>query len=152
MCSFNYGARLYKRVRSAFKFTFVFTTSFLGVVGVVGFVFAPQIIALFRDDPDVVRIGALALRAQSVSLLFLPMTVLGNMLFQCVGKSGRATFLASTRSGLFFIPTILILSAVIRLLGVQLSQAISDFLSYILAFPLAFKFLKNLPADGEDAA
>ncbi len=151
VCSFNYGARLYKRVRASFKFTFIFSTCLLGFIGLFGIIFAPQIIALFRDDLDVVRIGALALRVQSVSLLFMPMTVLGNMLFQCVGKSGRATFLASTRSGLFFIPTILILSAVFGLLGVQISQSISDLLSYMLAFPLAFGFLKNLPADGEDA-
>ena len=65
-----------------------------------------------------------------------------------VGKSVRATLLSATRSGLFFIPTILILSRVMGLAGIECSQAIADVLASLMAIPFAVNFLRSLPKDG----
>lgn len=150
VCSFNYGAKKYSRSKQALRFTLVFSTVLLGVVAVFGFVFARPVIAQFRNDPDVLEVGTLALRLQSISLLFMPTTVCGNMFFQSIGKSGRATFLAVTRSGLFFIPVILIMSSLFGIVGVQAAQALADFISAIVTVPILWGFVRKLPADGED--
>jgi Na+-driven multidrug efflux pump len=121
----------------------------LGIAGCFGFIFAERIVTIFRDDPEVITIGTAALRFQSVSLLFLPITVTGNMLFQSTGKSVRATFLAATRSGLFFIPTILILRGPLGLTGIECSQAIADFLGGLTTIPFVVTFLRSFPPDGE---
>ena len=67
VCGFNYGARLYSRVKQGFSFCVKTSTIFLLIVGILGFVFAPELVALFRDDPDVVACGAAALRFQCVT-------------------------------------------------------------------------------------
>ena len=151
VAGFNYGARKYTRVKSAYRFTLIFSIALLGLVGLFGFIFAEPIVTIFRDDPDVISTGTAALRFQAASLLFLPITVTGNMLFQSTGKSLRATFLAATRSGLYFIPTILILRKIIGLTGIECSQAIADLLGGLTTIPFVVYFLRGLPPDGEEA-
>lgn len=150
VAGFNYGAKKYVRLKKAYWFTYVFGTFLLGGMAIFGFIFAPQIIQFFRDDINVVDVGAVALRYQAVSLLFIPMTVTGNMLFQSCGKSKRAIFLAATRSGLYFIPIIILLSNLMGLKGIEISQAIADVLAAVTTLPIVLSFMKSLPEDGKD--
>ena len=149
VAGFNYGARKFSRVKTAYIFTLVFSSILLGITGVIGFIFAEPIVTVFRDDPEVISIGTVALRFQSASLVFLPVSVSGNMLFQSTGKSVRATFLAATRSGLFFIPTILILRTVLGLSGIECSQAVADLISSMVTIPFVVHFIRSFPKDGE---
>ena len=60
VCGFNYGAGLYHRVKEGFRFCVKWSTVFLTAVSVLGLVLAPQIIAVFRNDPEVIAFGARA--------------------------------------------------------------------------------------------
>lgn len=122
VCAFNYGAGKYKRVKKSFWFTVAAGETLLGLFAIVGMFLSSHLIGLFRDDPAVINIGTLALRAQLIALFFIPLTVCGNMMFQSVGSNGRATFLSALRSGLCFIPFIVILSGIFGLLGVQIDR------------------------------
>ena len=64
VCGFNYGAGLYGRVKDAFRFCVKWATVFLAAASVLGMIFAPQIVAVFRNDPEVITFGARALRCQ----------------------------------------------------------------------------------------
>ncbi|MGN0371397.1 MAG: MATE family efflux transporter [Enterocloster sp.] len=149
--AFNYGARKYSRVKEAFRFTCSFSIAIMCAAAFLGAFFAGPIITLFRDDPEVISIGTRALRLQCISLLFLPVSLGGNMLFQSIGKSGRATFLASIRSGLVFIPVLLILSRLAGLLGIEMSQMVADIISAAVTIPMVISFFGSLPEDGEEA-
>lgn len=94
--------------------------------------------------PEVVAIGEVALRVQLVALFFQPMTVCANMMFQSIGKNGRATLLAMLRSGLCFIPVLLLLSNTMGLTGVEVSQTVADILSFFISLPFALHFLREL--------
>ena len=72
------------------------------------------------------------------------------MLFQSVGRNKEATLLASLRNGLAFIPTLLILSKLFGLTGIELSQSVSDILTCFISIPFAVSFLKKLPVERED--
>ena len=150
--AFNYGAKKYSRTKDAALFTCFFSMVVLAVAAAFGWVFAGPIVTLFRDDPDVIAIGTFALQAHCIALCFLPISVCGNMLFQSIGKSGRATFLASSRSGLFFIPIVLLLNWCMGLTGLQIAQAVADILSALVTLPLVWSFLRHLPPDGAEAA
>lgn len=150
VAGFNYGARKYTRVKKAYWFTYLFSTCLLGCVGIIGFVFAEPLVTIFRDDPEVIAIGRVALRFQAASLVCLPMTVSGNMLFQSTGHSVRATFLAATRSGLYFIPTLLVLRSLLGVLGIECSQAVADLLAALTTLPIVLSFLRSLPPDDEE--
>ena len=97
-----------------------------------------------RDDDAVTAIALPAFRWQCIATLLQPVLVCGNMLFQSVGKAGRATFLSCCRQGIFFIPLIAVLPNVWGLAGVQYSQPIADALSFVVAVPFMAQFLAEL--------
>lgn len=142
--AFNYGAKEYKRVRDGFWFAIRSSMAVMCVSAFLGIAFSGQIISLFRDDPDVIRIGTLALRLNCISLFCLPMSLCGNMLFQSIGKSRIASMLSSIRSGVVYIPVLLILSSTIGLLGIQSAQMIADVISAAVTLPLVSRFLNDL--------
>ncbi|MBR5565546.1 MAG: MATE family efflux transporter [Roseburia sp.] len=142
--AFNYGAKKYGRVRKGFLATWGMGELFLGMFAVVGFLNAEFLMSLFRDDAEVIAIGTVALSAQMISLFFQPLSVCANMMFQSVGKNGVATFLAMLRSGLFFIPTLLVLSATLGLTGIEIAQTVADVLTFMVSVPFVISFLKTL--------
>lgn len=142
--AFNYGAGLWGRVRKAFFYCVKVGTVFLCVMAVLGFAFAPQIIGFFRDDPEVIAVGKVALRFQACVFPLNAAIVMSNMMLQSIGKGVRATIMASARNGLFFIPLILILSHAFGLLGVEMTQTWSDVLSFLITFPLTGPVLEEM--------
>ncbi len=147
VASFNYGAKIYSRVKKGFFFTFAFGTALLGVFALTASFYAEPIISVFRDDLDVIKIGAVAMRYQCISLIFIPFSVCNNMMFQSIGKSLEASILSSFRSGLFFLPIIIIFSNVWGLFGIEISQAVADVLTSLCCIPFTVIYFKNLPKD-----
>jgi len=148
-CGFNYGAKLYDRVKQGFWFCVRSSTGALLVIAAAGFIFAPQLISLFRDDPQVIAIGAAALRFQCVTFCFHGWIVMSGMMTQTIGLTGPATFLAIARQGLFFIPLVLILSSFFGVLGIQMTQACSDLLTLLFSIPIQLKALKGMSAPSD---
>ena len=144
VCGFNYGAKLYHRVKEGFWFCVKISTAFLLGVGVLGFLCAPQLIALFRDDPEVIACGAAAFRFQCVMFWSHGFIVMSTMMQQSMGLTGSATFLSVARQGLFFTPLVLILSAALGLTGIQMAQASADLLTLICTIPVQIKVLRSL--------
>lgn len=142
--AFNYGAKKYDRVRQGFCFTLGLAEVLLGTIAVVGMIYSSHFVAFFRNDPKVIDIGNFALSVQLAALFFQPLTVCSNMLFQSVGKNGTATFLAMLRSGLCFIPVIVLLSCVLGLTGVEISQTVADVLAFFISLPFTLCFLGEL--------
>ena len=144
VAGFNYGARKYRRVEKACVFTMCASFCFLSVIVAACWFNAEALIKLFRDDPEVTAIALPAFRYQCFACFLQPVIVAGNMLFQSIGKSGRATFLACCRQGVFFIPLILTLPRMFGLLGVEICQPIADVLTFVVTVPFLFPFLHQL--------
>lgn len=143
VCSFNYGAKLYSRVKEGFLFCVKYGTIFLVFAAALCLIFPDAIIAFFRNDPAVIAVGRVALRAQAATLPLLAMTVMTNMMLQSSGKGVKASITSSARSGIFFIPLILILPRFLGLFGVEIAQAAADVLSFALAIPMAYSELRK---------
>jgi len=144
VCSFNYGANLKKRVKQGYFFCLKYGTLFLIVVATACFVFAPQIVSYFRDDPDVIAIGSKALRFQAVTLPLMSGIVMTNMMLQSIGAGIKASISSSARSGIFFIPLLFAFSSLFGLTGVECAQAAADVCSMVLAIPFAYSELKKM--------
>ena len=143
-CGFNYGAKLIDRVKKGFWFCVKGSFGFLCLVALLGFVFAPQLVGIFRDDPEVIACGALALRLQCCSFPFQSFIVMSNMMQQVTGKTGPATFMAVARQGIFFIPAVLLLPLAFGVLGIQMAQAVSDLCTLLCAIPLQMYILRMI--------
>ena len=145
VCGFNYGAKLYGRVYESYMFALTVSTAFLIVISAVGFVFAPQIVALFRaEDPDLIAIGAVTLRWQCAAFPLVALSTATNMLFQNIRMTFPATLLSVCRNGLFFLPAVLLLPMWLGLQGVQMAQAVADVFTFILSLPYAVWIARKL--------
>lgn len=143
-CGFNHGAKLYGRVQKAFIFCVKVSTIFLLIVSVLGYIFAPQVISLFRKDPEVINFATKVLRFQCLTFPFFGIIAMGNMIMQNLGMVFKATFLSTARQGLFFIPLVIILPYFFAETGLQTVQAVADFLTAICAVPLCISVIKYL--------
>ena len=143
-CGFNYGAKCYRRIRQGFWFCVKETTGFLLAVSIVLFLFAPQLVSAFRDDPAVVAFGVTALRVQAAVMFTHGYSTISGMMLQTMGRTLPATFLSMARQGLFLIPIVLILPGCIGELGIQISQPVSDLVSLLCAVPIQQSVLREL--------
>ena len=150
VAAFNYGARRFARVRKAAIFTISTAFVFMAVLNSLCWFNAAPLIRLFRDDPEVTAVALPALRYQCVAMFLQPVIIVTNMMFQSIGKSGRATFLACCRQGVCFIPLILTLPHIWGLSGIELCQPIADGLTFCISVPFLLPFLKELKEQGDE--
>lgn len=149
VCGFNYGAKKYGRVREAFWFCVKVSTIFLFALSILGFLLSGHLIGIFRDDPEVIRIGTAAVRFQCATLILNGWIVMNNMMTQTMGKTFYASLLASARQGLFFIPILLILPRILGLIGIQSAQAAADLFAFLLSVVLYRKVMDELKIEEE---
>lgn len=142
--SFNYGAGDYKRVKESTVFTIGFGTALIAVLCTLAFINAPLIISLFRSEELVIEIGSAALRLMCLGLLLLPTVSVTNMLFQGIGESKKAFFVACLQSGAFFIPLVVILTRAFGVNGLICATPLSYLLAFSVALPMVVKFMRNL--------
>ena len=117
----------------------------LVVLAVICFVPAEGIISLFRrNDPEVISIGARALRCQLVLAPAMGWMTMSNMMTQSIGYGFRASVLAVARQGLFLIPVLLILPRFMGLWGVLIAQPAADVLTVILSTVVVTQILREL--------
>ena len=126
-----------------FYFTITAGEVLLGAIAVLGMFFPAQLVAVFQNDPRWWRSERLRSASSLLALFFQPMTVCANMMFQSIGKNGRATLLAMLRSGLCFIPVLLLLSNTMGLTGVEVSQTSPIFYPSSFRCRLRFIFCVN---------
>ena len=117
------------------------------VTSAAGWIFAPEIIAFFRDeDPELIRIGTVVLRWQCVAFPLVGLTTPTNMLLQNIRRTGRATLLAMSRHGFAFYPTLFILPAIWGLQGLEATMATADVITFSIALPFAIGMIRELSA------
>ena len=149
VCAFNFGAGRYSRLRKAFRVTLIMSESMILTAAGICFLLSGSLIGVFRDDPLVIEIGTRALRLQMATILFLPFTMCTEMLHQSTGHKLGASFLSTARSGLFFIPALLLLSRFRGLSGIQEAQPCAYLLSFPLALGFMLYFLRSLPKEDQ---
>ena len=147
LCGFCYGAKLYDRIHEGYMFCVKIGTVFFVILTIIGFLFTSPIISEFRDDPHVIAVGCAAFRWQLIAYPLIAVIILTNMLSQTARKPIRANIVAAARSGLFFIPAVIILPKFFGLEGVEMSQAVSDACSFLLSVPVAWSVFRDMKKD-----
>ena len=139
--SFNYQAKRYDRVRKSVIFTVVFGSCLVSILSIPGILFPSFIISVFQKKESVIEVGKLALQVASFGVICMPVSIVTNMLFQSTFQSGKASFLSMLRSGLAFIPLLIVLESKFKLVGIQIAQPIADVISSLISLPFMLNFL-----------
>lgn len=146
---FNYGAKKYNRLRQAYRLTLALSEGVMIFAAAAVLIYSNDLIAIFRNDETVIEIGTRALQLQCIAIIFLPLGMVTEMLFQSTGKQIGAAILSSLRSGLFFIPALLILPRFRGLYGIEEAQPAAFVLAFIPALFFMLSFFRKLPQETE---
>lgn len=146
---YNYGARLYGRVREAlFKGIFA-ATGICSFYFVIIQLFPHFIVRIFTNNTTLIAIATRGLR---LSMMFLPLIgfqIIATVYFQAIGKPKMSLFLSLSRQIILLIPAILILPRYFGNIGVWYAEPVADSLSILLTFYLIRRELKNLKKQEE---
>lgn len=142
--SFNFGAGKKNRVRKAFWSALAGAECMLLLISVPIFIFAGPLVRQLRNDPLVIELGIRALRLMCVGQLFVPLTMMVEMGFQSIGEKLLASFASCLRSGLLFIPTLLVLKTVRGIAGVQEAQPLSFVFTFVICLFLCKIYLERV--------
>ncbi len=119
-------------------------------MGVTLCLFAIPIIKLFAGtDPEMIHVGALAIRLQAIALIAHSWVATVNMACAGLGYAKGAILLATSRQGTFFLPIVWPLAHFFGTVGVASVQAIADVLSVFMAVPM-LRHVKNMIRDAEE--
>ena len=143
VAAFNHGAGRRDRVRAGYRFTLISSELVVTVLAILVMVFAAPIVGFFRDDPEVIRIGAKAMYFFGLAAMVQPVSVCTNMMFQSIGEARIATLLSSLRSGVYYIPILFILPRLVGLVGIQSAVLWSDLLTAATCLPFAIWYFRK---------
>lgn len=139
VAGYSYGSGRMDRLKEAISVSLRWTSIFSALTSVMFIAFARPIVSMFSSDPEVISVGAKAIRYISVMFPLFGFQQVYSVLFQAIGKGKEAIILSVARQGLFLMPAIIVLPKLFGLDGVLLSQPVADFLTIILTAVLALK-------------
>ena len=140
---YNYGAGNKKRTWECFTFSVKVGTAICLIFGGFSALFAEQIMWFFCDDAEVAALGTKALYFFCACIPFMAFSTFVNQLYQGLGFKLQATFLASCRQGICFLPVIWLLPLAIGITGVQSAQSIADIGTFFISIPFLIVFYKK---------
>jgi Na+-driven multidrug efflux pump len=123
---FCFGARLWQRLWAAIKQSTLISAAVLGIASVFLAIFAPQVIALFNDTPELLAIAVPGMRIFIAAFVLIGPAIMFIIAFQGLSKGWTAICLSLVRQLAVFLPALLILPRFMGLTGAWLSMPISD--------------------------
>lgn len=150
ICSYNYGAEKYSRVRKTVKL-FMTAAVIISTVAWAAFeIFPEQMISLFGDAGDDPLYLEYAVKFMRVYLFFVFLNgvqICSATFFPSVGKAAKGAILSFAKQIVFLIPLILILPLFFGLDGVMYAQPICDLLSFTMAIVFLTDEFRKMPKE-----
>lgn len=143
--SYNFGAKNYRRVREIFEYVarLVF---FMGIgVFVLLQLFGGSVVMLFfkGDNQEVIRFAQDGLRIYAFVFLLIGLNILTTSLFTSLGDAKKSIIIALSRSIIFIIPGLFILSKVMGIDGVWTTMPIAEVLTVFVSYYLYRGLIKK---------
>ena len=153
IASYNWGAKLYSRVRKVYWLT----TGCVTVMTILCFLFSvvcPQVlVSIFTSDPVLKEHSIYGLRIMNMAVGVISINLVSANFYQNIGMVKKSIFLSLSRQIIILVPLLYILPIFMGENGVWYSFPISDVASVIIAFiciSITFRKLDKLK-DGEGA-
>lgn len=164
LLGFNYGAKLWERVKTTLKVGSIGATVMGTLMWVAIMAFAPQIVGFFGIKEDsLVEFTAFALRVDLVFLPLIGFQIVGANYFQATGQPAKSIILSLTRQILFLVPLLFILPEVLpsiapmldSLDAVYFAVPMADFLAVftvVVFVVMELRVLNRRSAEAKEAA
>jgi putative MATE family efflux protein len=143
---YNYGAKKWDRVFSAFTKASLAATAVTTCGFLAAQFFSPQLVALFvPDGSEAMR--AFAPKAMRITMLIFPCVgfqIVASNMFVVTGRPKVSIFLSMLRQVIILIPCILIFGKIGGLFGVVWATPVSDVAAVIVTTTLSLREMKKL--------
>ena len=152
IAGYNYGARLYGRVKEVFWKTAKLATLVTTLCFIVGVFIPKAAVGIFTHDEELLTLGANALRIMTLAFPIVGFQMIGTNFFQSLGMVKKSVFLSLTRQLIFLLPALYILPMYLGTEGVWYSFTVADSISALLTITLIWQTFKkfNRLKDGDD--
>ena len=138
---FNYGAKRYDRALKTIKIAVTYAT----VISTVAFFilyFSPEpFLRVFTDDVELIDVSVYAAKIVFAVMPVIGLMMVGQIIFQAIGKVIQAIISSLARSALFLLPTVLIFPHFWGIDGVWIAFPITDVLTLFLTGGLMIPIL-----------
>ena len=132
VAGFNYGAKLFGRVRKTLKLTVLYASVYTSL-GFIALFFFPRFFAgIFSTDPYLIRTVSQVMRFVVAAFPLIGLQIIGGSYFMVVGKSFPSLMLNLSRQFLLLIPLLVVLPPIFGLTGLLISFPIADFMATII--------------------
>ena len=152
VCGAAFGANQRTRCRTAYRFCRRILLGFSLLSGAVFFFLVPTLTARFAPDAQTADVARAAIRLQSLAFSAQSAVILMTMLTQAAGQTVRASLVATSRQGLFFLPLLMLLPRFFGLWGLLACQSVSDWMALGFSAKLlksAFNFSGTVSSKGK---
>lgn len=127
---YNYGAKLYRRVREGIRFTSIACFAILAVIWLILLLFPEFFIRLFNEDPELIAACVPSMHLYFFGFFMMAGQSAGQSAAVALGRSRQAVFFSLLRKAFIVIPLTLILPYCWNLgvTGVFIAEPISNFI------------------------
>lgn len=136
LIGYNFGAKAHQRLGAILRFDFKVEIGYAVVAAAALMLLAPQIVALFMNQPAIVRMGGLMMRALLITTPFIGAILVFTTVFQSVGQPLGALIMAIARQGVIFAVVLWLLPQWLGFDGIVWAQAVSDLLTCAVGYGL----------------
>lgn len=148
ICSYNYGAQNYRRVRDTVKLVIKAAIIISTVIWFIFELFPQALICLFSSSDDDPLYLEFAIKFMRIYLFFVfinGVPICSATFFTAIGNVPKGTILSFAKQLVFRVPLLLILPIFLGLNGVMYAQVITDLLSFTLAIVFLTDEFKKMP-------
>jgi Na+-driven multidrug efflux pump len=148
ICSYNYGAQNYRRVRDTVKLVIKAAIIISTVIWFIFELFPQALICLFSSSEDDPLYLEFAIKFMRIYLFFVfinGVPICSATFFTAIGNVPKGTILSFAKQLVFRVPLLLILPVFLGLNGVMYAQVITDLLSFTLAIVFLTDEFKKMP-------
>lgn len=141
---YNYGARNYSRMKSVLK-AGIITVTGIEIVLMAGYgLLAPVLVDIFTDSPEVIRVGAQAVRAMMLILPFVGSVSMCRMSFQAMGKPVYAFCITLVRQLILYIPLLIVFNKFFGFTGLIHAQPVTEAIMMLVSIVLLLRFIDRI--------
>ena len=143
--SYNFGAGLKDRVKSAFKYLLIVDFAFSMLLFLAVQFFPSAFAMMFTDDPELIDYASGALRIFMASTGIFGIQMACQATFTSIGNAKSSSFIAILRKLILLVPLIYIMPLIVSsdpTRGIYLAEPIADFLSVcctVVIFTIQFR-------------
>ncbi len=140
---YNYGAKNYHRMLQVLKAGVLVVSGIELFVMLIYGVFAPFLIDIFTNSPEVIATGSKVLRAIMCILPFVGAVSMSRMSFQAMGKPQYAFGITLVRQLILYIPLLLLLNHAFGFDGMIWAQPITEVIMMAASVTLLVRVIRK---------